>query len=242
MQVTEQPCPAERYKLKCPYTREPRFVVVHNTGNDAPARNEASYMQRNQNEVSFHVAVDDKEALQCLPFGRNAWASGDGTGPGNMYGIHIEICYSLSGGPRFAQAEKNAAGYIAQLLKRYGWGLDKVKKHQDFDRKYCPHRTLDLGWQRFLNMIQAEMDKEKEEPELTKAEIEKIVRDEYQKQNPVYDTLEQVPDYWREEIRILIDRGVLRGNANGKLGLTRSEAKSAVLAARVLGQAENPTA
>uniref|UniRef100_UPI002638245F SH3 domain-containing protein n=1 Tax=Clostridium sp. TaxID=1506 RepID=UPI002638245F len=24
--------------------------------------------------------------------------------------------------------------------------------------KYCPHRTLDTGWQRFLNMIQAELD------------------------------------------------------------------------------------
>lgn len=26
-------------------------------------------------------------------------------------------------------------------------------KHQDFSGKYCPHRTLDLGWERFLNKI-----------------------------------------------------------------------------------------
>ena len=24
--------------------------------------------------------------------------------------------------------------------------------------KYCPHRTLDMGWQRFLNMIKAELN------------------------------------------------------------------------------------
>ena len=46
---------------------------------------------------------------------------------------------------------------LAQLLKQYGWGIGKVKKHQDFSGKYCPHRTLDMGWNRFLNMIQKEM-------------------------------------------------------------------------------------
>ncbi|MFR5581258.1 MAG: hypothetical protein ACLTJ1_12655, partial [Thomasclavelia ramosa] len=40
----------------------------------------------------------------------------------------------------------------------HGWGIDKVKKHQDFANKYCPHRTLDMGWQRFLNMVQANLD------------------------------------------------------------------------------------
>lgn len=32
-----------------------------------------------------------------------------------------------------------------------------MKKHQDFDGKYCPHRTLDKGWQRFLNMVKSYM-------------------------------------------------------------------------------------
>ena len=151
--VITQPCPESKYSIKCPYMRTPRFVVVHNTGNDAPAKNEVAYMQRNDREVSFHVAVDDKEVLQCLPFGRNAWASGDGLGPGNMGGIHIEICYSKSGGERFDRAENNAAELIAKLLRERGWGLDRVTKHQDYDRKNCPHRTLALGWERFLEMV-----------------------------------------------------------------------------------------
>ena len=28
-----------------------------------------------------------------------------------------------------------------------------MKKHQDFANKYCPHRTLDLGWDRFVDMV-----------------------------------------------------------------------------------------
>lgn len=81
----------------------------------------------------------------------------DGHGKGNMQGIAIEICYSKSGGDRFIKAEQNAAKFIAQLLKEKGWGIDKVTKHQDYSGKYCPHRTLDMGWERFLNMIRAEL-------------------------------------------------------------------------------------
>ncbi|MDU4892880.1 MAG: N-acetylmuramoyl-L-alanine amidase, partial [Clostridium sp.] len=102
-------------------------------------------------------AIDDKEAIQGLPFNRNAWAAGDGNGQGNRKYIHVEICYSKSGGPKFEAAEKRAAQEVAALLKQYGWGIDRVTKHQDFSGKYCPHRTLDMGWQRFLNMIQNEL-------------------------------------------------------------------------------------
>lgn len=157
MRVTQNLCPAERYPVKCPYPRVPDRIVVHNTGNDASAKNEVSYMLRRPEEVSFHYAVDDQEAVQGLPLGRNAWASGDGQGAGNLLGIHVEICYSKSGGERFLRAERNAAALVASLLERYRWPLERVTKHQDYDGKYCPHRTLDMGWERFIKMVEEEM-------------------------------------------------------------------------------------
>ena len=51
-------------------------------------------------------------------------------------------------------AAKNAAQLAAGILKRYGWGIDKLTKHQDYSGKYCPHRTLDLGWKRFVAMVE----------------------------------------------------------------------------------------
>src|SRR5690606_29993348 len=100
------------------------------------------------------------EIVQGIPENRNAWHAGDGSnGPGNRKGLSIEICYSKSGGTRFIEAEKLAAKFIAYKLKEKGWGIDRVKKHQDFSGKYCPHRTLDMGWQRFLNMVQNELNK-----------------------------------------------------------------------------------
>ena len=149
---------ADKYNIKCPYSMKPKGICVHNTANDASAKNEISYMKSNNMEVSFHVAIDDVEAIQGIPFNRNAWACGDGeNGEGNRNYIQIEICYSKSGGTKFANAEKRAAKEIAALLKQYGWTINNVKKHQDFSNKYCPHRTLDNGWKRFLTMIEVEL-------------------------------------------------------------------------------------
>lgn len=159
MEIKQNLVNAGKYSIKCPYERTPQFYVVHNTYNDAAASNEVAYMIRNDNKVSFHYAIDDVEVVQGLLENRSAFASGDGgKGQGNLYGIHVEICYSKSGGDRFNKAEQNAAKFIADGLKAHGWGIDKVKKHQDFADKYCPHRTLDMGWQRFLNMVQANLD------------------------------------------------------------------------------------
>lgn len=147
-----------KYDIKCPYPMEPWGHCIHNTANDAPAENEANYMKSNNLEVSFHVAVDHAKSIQLIPFNRNAWAAGDGgKGDGNRHYIHWEICYSKSGGNNFLEAEKRCAKEIAADLKRRGWGIDRVRKHQDFSGKYCPHRTLDMGYNRIIEMIKAEL-------------------------------------------------------------------------------------
>ncbi len=145
----------DNYSIKCPHSMTAEFIVVHNTANDATAQNEVAYMIGNKNQVSFHYAVDDQEVVQGVPINRNTWHAGDGNGEGNRKGISIEICYSKSGGTRFDQAEKNAAHFIATLLRERQWGIEKVKKHQDFRNKYCPHRTLDKGWNGFIQMIKS---------------------------------------------------------------------------------------
>lgn len=124
---------------------KPEYITIHNTANDATARNEVAYMNRNKAATSYHVAVDDKEVIEAIPFNRNAWHCGDGNGAGNRKSIGIEICYSKSGGAKYAQAEANAIEYTAQLLKENGWTIDNVKWHRDWSGKNCPHRILDEG-------------------------------------------------------------------------------------------------
>lgn len=158
VKVVKKIVPSSKYSIKCPYSMTPTRIVVHNTANDASAINEIAYMTNNNNETSFHYAVDDKQIVQGLEENRNGWHAGDGNGKGNREGIAIEICYSKSGGDRFIKAEKNAVDLIVDILKRYGWGIDKVTKHQDYSGKYCPHRTLDMGWDRFIKMVENKLN------------------------------------------------------------------------------------
>lgn len=158
MKIVSRLIPTTKHSKKAPYNMNPNCYVVHNTANDATASNEVAFMTRNNSATSFHYAIDNNEIIHAIPENRNAFHAGDGSkGRGNRNGIGIEICYSKSGGKRFTDAEILASKFIAMKLKERGWGIDKVKKHQDFSGKYCPHRTLDMGWTRFLNLIRKEL-------------------------------------------------------------------------------------
>lgn len=172
--------PASKYVMKAPFTMVAEYITVHNTANDASAANEVAYHNRNDNQISFHIAIDDKEVIQCIPFNRNAWHCGDGQGAGNRKSIGVEICYSKSGGARYEAAEENAVQYIASLLQQFGWGVDRIKKHQDWSGKYCPHRILEeKRWDSFKERIQKALDKEKKMDLLTpngRAEIRALLK------------------------------------------------------------------
>lgn len=205
--------PESKYGIKCPYSMTPTRIVVHNTANDATARNEIAYMTNNNYETSFHYAVDDKEIVQGLPLDRNGWHSSDGNGKGNREGIAIEICYSKSGGDRFIKAEENAVDLIVYLLKKYNWGIDRVTKHQDYgNHKYCPHRTLDMGWNRFINMIKAKIE-DKPEPSSNVVNCYYKVRTQKHQWLPEVKNLDDYAGYENSPITglaIKVDKGSIR--------------------------------
>jgi len=136
------------------------FITYHNTANDASADSEIRYMNNNNNSVSYHFAIDDKEVVQGVPVNRNAWHCGDGNGKGNRKSIGVEVCYSKSGGDRYHKAEKLANIFVAQLLHKRGWSTDRVKPHQHWSGKFCPHRILSENrWNATLQDIQQELNK-----------------------------------------------------------------------------------
>ncbi len=231
MKIRQMLVSPSKYNIKCPYSMTATRIVVHNTANDASANNEISYMINNNNEVSFHIAVDDKEAVQGIPFNRNAWHAGDGNGIGNRQGLSIEICYSKSGGDRFIKAEQNAAKLIAQLLKERGWGIDKVTKHQDYSNKYCPHRTLDMGWQRFLNMVRAEMG-QAPQPTPAPTPSSDITGD------ITYQSYDNAKKQWLPEV---VNDSDYAGNFGNSLGGLRAKSKygEIKIQAHIIGKAKD---
>lgn len=150
---------ASKYSIKCPNTMKPQGITIHNTANNASAKNEITYMKNNNNQVSYHYAVDDIEIRQGIPENRNAWHAGDGNGKGNMTTIAIEICYSTGDKKKFEKAQENAAEFTAKKLKEYGWDTSKVYPHKHWSGKHCPHRTLDeYGWDYFINLVKKYMN------------------------------------------------------------------------------------
>lgn len=147
-----------KYNIKCPYQMTPKYVVIHDTANNATALNEINYMISNNNQVSFHIAVDEKTVIQGLPFDRNAWACGDGTnGNGNRKGISIEICRPTNKDRSlYDKAEENAVYVAARLLYKFNIGIDGLKRHYDFatNKKVCPNVLMrEKRWDGFKGRV-----------------------------------------------------------------------------------------
>lgn len=147
----------DKYGIKCPYSMRPKYITVHDTGNSAPAVNEIKYMIRNNHQVSFHLAVDETQAIQGLPFDRNSWSCGDGAkGTGNRNSISIEICRPTHMDKSlYMKAEENAVYVAARLLYAYDLSIEQLKKHQDWSGKRCPNVLIKEGrWDEFKERVE----------------------------------------------------------------------------------------
>lgn len=148
----------------------PTTITIHNTGNpSSTAANERGWLTNpsNNRTASFHIVVDEREAIECLPLAENAWHAGDGSGAGsgNRTSIGIEICESGN----YQKTLDNAAELVAAMLKERGWGVDRLRRHYDWSKKICPRLMYDggkwTGWTSFKNMVSAKLAaKEENEP------------------------------------------------------------------------------
>lgn len=145
----------------------PKMIAVHQTGNygkGAGAQAHANLQSRgNSRLASWHVQVDDKEAIQSLPFNEAGLHAGDGAhGKGNREAIAVEICVNSDG--NYKKAVENGAKVVAKLMKKFDIPLSGVKQHYDFSKKDCP-KDIRAGregitWAKFLDMVK-EFAKEK---------------------------------------------------------------------------------
>lgn len=71
LSVVQQLLTRNDYNLKWKYgtAQTVKWITIHNTANKASAQNEATYLNNRQDNqyISFHYVVDDKQALQLLP-------------------------------------------------------------------------------------------------------------------------------------------------------------------------------
>jgi len=120
-----------------------QYLTIHSTGNArSTAKNERGWLVNPQNTrtASWHIVVDEREAILAVPLDEVAYHAGDANG--NRTSIGIEICES---GNRQKTME-NAIELTAELLKQYKWKTDKLKRHYDWSRKLCPSILMANNW------------------------------------------------------------------------------------------------
>lgn len=213
-----------------PYNRRPGIpmvpttITIHNTGNpSSTARNERNWLTNpsNTRTASFHIVVDEREAIECIPINEVAWHAGDGgNGPGNRTSIGIEICESGN----YTKTLENAAELVAKMLHDFGWGVDRLRRHYDWSGKICPRLMYDggkwTGWTKFVKMVQ-----EKQEV---------VQMSEVKKQGPFKD----VPaDFWAaKEIEAVRAAGLMSGRPDGTFGPNEpvTRAQLAVILAKLM--------
>lgn len=148
-------------------------LTIHSTANPAStARNERDYLTNpsNTSSTAYHMVVDEKECICCVPFSEVAYHAGDGAnGPGNTTSVGLEICES---GDR-ERTLQHAAQVAAWFLKGRGWGVDRLCQHHDWSGKNCPRILRDTGrWGEFTKMVGKEMTRA-----MTTQEARKILKE-----------------------------------------------------------------
>lgn len=145
---------------------KPAYVVIHETDNwskGADAKAHATAMKNGNLDGTVHYYVDSKSVYQTLDHADGAWAVGDGKGKygiTNRNSINIEICVNPE--TDYYTAVDKAEQLAAQLLKQYGWGTDRLKRHYDASRKNCPRRIQAEGrWPEFVKKTAAYMKGQK---------------------------------------------------------------------------------
>ncbi|MED4128855.1 N-acetylmuramoyl-L-alanine amidase [Shouchella miscanthi] len=133
----------------------PTHITVHetaNTSNGANAEMHARYVKgadAQARQVSWHVTVDDTQAIQHLPFNEVGWHAGAN---GNRQSIGIEICVNRDG--NFPQARANAISLVRRLMNELSIGINSVVTHQHWTGKNCPANLLP-SWNQFIADVRA---------------------------------------------------------------------------------------
>ena len=135
---TVNPIPTSTANNRRPGSKmTPAYLTIHSTANPtSTAGNERNWLTNpdNKRTASFHIVVDDNQAIECIPFDEVAWHARDGNGDGNKKSISLEICES---GDR-ARALRNAIAVAARILRDRDLEPTALRRHRDWTSKMCP--------------------------------------------------------------------------------------------------------
>ena len=221
MTIIQMPCNPGNYTAK--RSSAIRYLVVHYTGAPGTARNNGSYFaSRGDIGASAHYFVDAQDIVQSVPDSGRAWHCGAAVYKHpecrNDNSIGVELCCYTNGDGTWYFAPgtvDNAVQLVRSLMAQYGIDIDHVVRHYDVTGKICPEPFVRdaSAWAEFKARLTA--------PETT--EEEDMVR---------YNTVAEMPEYYRAEAQALIDAGALKGGTDGSLNISEDMLRGMIVGMR----------
>ena len=201
------------YNYTAMTSRDIKYIVVHYVGAISTAKNNADYYANNKLQASAHYFVDEKSIWQSVKDKDRAWHCGGGLQGQNGHKFHgvctnsnsigIEMCVKkTSSGEWYFEPEtvKNTVDLVKHLMDKHNIPIENVIRHYDVTGKNCPAPYVNEdNWRDFKN---------------------KLVEEENMSQMIYNYVDENMPEWARNTVQKLIDKGYLKGDADNELGLT----------------------
>ena len=211
----------------------PIGIVAHETATPgATAEREYQYFNSADRGASAHAFVDWEDVIQTIPYDEVAWHAGP---TANSRYIGIELCRPSGHDPeKFGRVWNNAVSLFADLFRENGCGtvtVDNLLSHAEVSSRWRETDHTDpVGYfaeygktvNDFRDAVQNELNGGAEMINDLVTRMDELEQRINRLENPmIYNYIDQnMPEWARETVQKLVDKGYLKGNDQGELGLT----------------------
>lgn len=196
----------------------------------------------NGRSVCVHAFADNKKIVKTLNYTTRAWGCGSGSkGSGNDYYIQLEMCLPSSiyidNSWRYQLKDDSAKKYIAEMVDLVvDWTTDRlinlgfkevttenVTSHYEAHNKGIASNHGDP--KNLLSLIGLDMNLFRDKCRASLNNKLSINNKTLHTEGDddmirVYNTVDEVPDYARDLIKLLVEKKLILGREDGSLGLT----------------------
>ena len=207
-----------------------KYIVIHTTGNPRKGADaDAHFEYWNSGKVgqSADFVVDDKQALQINDYNKYyTWHCGDGKGKygiTNANSVGIEICINSDGD--YSKAVENAIKLTRDLMKQLNLPAERVVRHYDASRKTCPAEMAANNWADWKEFKSRLVESEG----LTMTQYEDLKKLITESKETVFHYVKDVPEWAKETINKLWNKGYLKGESADDLNMPYSMLRTLVI-------------
>ena len=188
-----------------------QYIVVHYTANNGDrAEGNGNYFAHPNRNASAHYFVDENTIVQSVHDENTAWHCGAKSYRHekcrNNNSIGVEMCSEKDQNGQYyinQETQNTAIAVVKIIMEKYNIPLENVLRHYDVTGKICPEPFV-------RNQVQW-LDFKKRLSETEKKEGTEMV----------YNYIDETMPAWaKPTVQKLVDKGAIKGNAKGELGLT----------------------